>query len=127
MNKRVFLSFLLVAVLLAVIVPLWAFSKDGSPQEETSESDETAQALFADNCGSCHTLAAAGTDGVVGPNLDDRLAPAGPAEGEAITGTESRVLSAIETGLGNGRMPAGILQGQQADQVASYVARVAGQ
>ena len=127
MNKRVFLSFLLVAVLLAVIVPLWAFSRDGSPQESTSESDETAQALFADNCGSCHTLDAAGTDGVVGPNLDDRLAPAGAAEGEAVTGTESRVLSAIETGLGNGRMPAGILQGQQADQVANYVARVAGQ
>ena len=127
MNKRVFLSFLLVAVLLAVIIPLWAFSRDGSPQESTSESDETAEALFADNCGSCHTLEAAGTDGVVGPNLDDRLAPAGPAEGEAVTGTQSRVLSAIETGLGNGRMPAGILQGQQADPVASYVARVAGQ
>ena len=127
MNKRVFISFLLVAVLLAVIVPVWAFSRDGSPQESTSESDATAEALFADNCGSCHTLEAAGTDGVVGPNLDDRLAPSGAAEGEAITGTESRVLSAIETGLGNGRMPAGILQGQQADQVASYVARVAGQ
>jgi cytochrome c2 len=27
--------------------------------------------VFAANCGSCHTLAAAGTNGNVGPNLDD--------------------------------------------------------
>ena len=127
MNKRVFFSFLLVAVLLAVIIPYWAFSKDGSMKEETSASDEVSRDLFVTNCGSCHTLEAAGTDGVVGPNLDKRLAPTGPAEGDAIDGTAGRVISAIETGLANGRMPAGILQGQQADQVAEYVARVAGQ
>jgi len=127
MNKRVFVSFLLVAVLLAVIIPFWAFSKDGSSDEDLSASDEASRDLFVTNCGSCHTLAEAGTDGVVGPNLDDRLAPAGPAEGEAIDGTRDRVLSAIETGLGNGRMPAGILQGEQAVEVSQYVAEVAGQ
>ena len=127
MNKRVFLSFLLVAVLLAVIIPLWAWSKEGSNDEDLSTSDEASKDLFVTNCGSCHTMEAAGTDGVVGPNLDDRLAPTGPAEGEAIDGTKSRVLSAIETGLGNGRMPAGIVQGEQADLVAQYVAEVAGQ
>ena len=30
------------------------------------------------NCGSCHTLYKAGTDGVVGPNLDELLAPPSP-------------------------------------------------
>ena len=127
MNKRVFLSFLLLAVLLAVVIPYWAFSKDGSMEEDMSATDEVSRDLFVTNCGSCHTLEAAGTDGVVGPNLDKRLAPTGPAEGEAIDGTSTRVASAIETGLGNGRMPAGILQGQQAEQVSDYVARVAGQ
>lgn len=29
------------------------------------------KAVFTDNCGSCHTLSAAGTSGTVGPNLDD--------------------------------------------------------
>ncbi len=67
MNKRVFLSFLLVAVLFAVIIPLWAFSKDGSSEEDMSASEEASRDLFVTNCGSCHTLAAAGTDGVVGP------------------------------------------------------------
>ena len=127
MNKRVFVSFLLVALLFVVIVPLWAFSKDGKESEEMAVGSDPSKELFVTNCGSCHTLAAAGTDGVVGPNLDDRLAPTGPAEGEAIDGTKSRVLSAIQTGLNNGRMPAGILQGQQADEVAQYVAEVAGQ
>ena len=127
MNKRVFLSFLLVALLFAVIVPLWAYSRDGSSDQDLSSSDETAQDLFVTNCGTCHTLDAAGTHGVVGPNLDDRLAPTGPAEGEAIDGTKSRVLSAIQTGLGNGRMPAGILQGEQAETVSEYVAKTAGQ
>lgn len=30
-----------------------------------------AKQLFTDNCGSCHTLAAAGTSATVGPNLDE--------------------------------------------------------
>ncbi|MGZ5357225.1 MAG: c-type cytochrome [Solirubrobacterales bacterium] len=126
MNKRVFISLLLVAVLFAVIIPLWAFSKDGSSDADMSAGEEASRDLFVTNCGSCHTLDAAGTDGVVGPDLDARLAPAGPAEGEAIDGTRSRVLSAIETGLGNGRMPAGIVQGEQAELVSQYVAEVAG-
>jgi len=28
--------------------------------------------LFKVNCGGCHTLAAAGTTGTIGPNLDDK-------------------------------------------------------
>jgi cytochrome c oxidase subunit 2 len=31
------------------------------------------QELFAQQCGSCHTLAEAGTEGQVGPNLDEAL------------------------------------------------------
>lgn len=121
MNKRVFVSFALLAALLAVVIPLWAFSKDGSG-EEMSAADEAGKELFVTNCGSCHILEQAGTDGIVGPNLDDRLAsvPGAPVDLE-------RILIAIETGLGNGRMPAGILQGALAVEVSEYVARVAGQ
>lgn len=126
MNKRVFVPFALLAALLAVLIPLWAFSKDGSA-EELSATDEASRDLFVTNCGSCHVLEEAGTDGTVGPNLDDRLASTGPAVGDAVDVTKTRVLSAILTGLGEGKMPAGILQGQQAEQVSDYVARVAGQ
>jgi mono/diheme cytochrome c family protein len=39
------------------------------------------KALFSDNCGSCHTLSAAGTSGSVGPNLDDVGLDAATIEG----------------------------------------------
>jgi len=133
MNKRTFVSFGLLALLLAVVIPLWAFTKDGSMSsspEKVASSDDTARELFQTNCGSCHTLARGGTDGVVGPNLDVRLAPnGGAATPEAAAGTATRVASAIKNGCCAKpyAMPAGILQGSQADIVADFVAREAGQ
>ena len=74
----------------------------------------TAKAKFAETCGSCHTLKAAGTNGMVGPNLD-KAKP-------------SRALVArfIRNGSSDGVMPAGLFQGRDAAAVAAYVARVAG-
>jgi cytochrome c551 len=121
MTKRSFLFFALFFVAFAVAVPFWAISKEGdaaSSAEKVAASDDPSKDLFATNCGSCHTLARAGTDGIVGPNLDDLLG--------GLPGQEERVQTAIEMGV-QGRMPAGILQGEQAKQVADFVARVAGQ
>ena len=131
MNKRVFISFGLVALLLVIVIPLWAFNRDGSESsspEKVAASDEAARELFATNCGTCHTLARAGTDGVVGPDLDERLASAGPAaDAAAVEATQQRVLTAIQQGVGDGAMPAGILEGSNAETVSNFVARVAGQ
>jgi mono/diheme cytochrome c family protein len=68
--------------------------------------------LFASTCGGCHTLAAAGTTGTVGPNLDD-LKP-----------DQATVQAAIQDGPG--AMPANLLTGAQAQQVAAFVAASAG-
>ncbi|MDQ2910133.1 MAG: cytochrome c, partial [Actinomycetota bacterium] len=69
--------------------------------------------LFANNCGVCHALKAAGTSGRIGPDLD-KLEP-----------SRLRVLRAISYGgSGSGVMPARILAGPQATRVAAYVARV---
>jgi mono/diheme cytochrome c family protein len=73
---------------------------------------KTPKQRFAGTCGSCHTLADAGTKGTFGPNLDD-LKP-----------DKARVLRAIATGPGG--MPDGLLDGEQADAVAGYVAAFAG-
>ena len=70
------------------------------------------QDLFASTCGACHTLAAAGTTGTVGPNLDD-LKP-----------DQGTVQSAIQSGPGV--MPPNLLTGAQAQQVAAFVATSAG-
>jgi cytochrome c553 len=84
--------------------------------EHLSEHEEYGKTLFRQQCWSCHTLAAAGARGVTGPNLD-RI-------GEV---TPERVLNAIKNGgTGQGLMPAGLLQGQDAQDVADYVAKVAG-
>jgi len=43
----------------------------------TSEGSQgTGKKLFVQACGGCHTLADAGTNGTIGPNLDDAFAQA---------------------------------------------------
>jgi len=84
--------------------------------KEPTAKEEDGKALFVQNCKSCHTLGAVQAHGVTGPNLDE------------LGGVDKqRVLNAIKKGgTGSGRMPPGLLQGEDADAVATYVAAVAG-
>jgi mono/diheme cytochrome c family protein len=137
MSKRPFVIFGLLVVVLAVLVPIWAFGADGDSENRSGDlpsSLDEGKVLFQTNCGTCHTLYAAGTDGNFGPNLDLLLAPtgapSGPSAGDARKAAKTRVLNAIENGVDSttpGRMPPGILAGQQADEVAEFVGYVAGQ
>jgi len=127
MARKTFVIFGVAAVCLAVLIPAWALSREGSESSspEAVPSDlASSKSLFQTNCGTCHTLYKAGSDGVVGPNLDDLLAPPGPAEPDPKT-IYPRVLSAVNNGVA-GRMPAGILSGEQAEQVSWFVAKTAG-
>jgi mono/diheme cytochrome c family protein len=138
MSKKTFVIFGLLVIFLAVLIPWLAFRSDGDAargaQEIPSDLKE-GQALFQTNCGNCHTLYAAGTDGNFAPNLDELLAPSGPPEGEGsettIKATKKRVLNAVEHGVDStttaGRMPPGILNGEQAEEVAEFVATTAGE
>jgi cbb3-type cytochrome c oxidase subunit III len=99
------------------------------------------EALFKQDCAACHTLAAAGTTGTIGPNLDYAFAQS-RQEGFSDDTIENVVLDQIRLGSGplatyttvkNGKgltpqtpMPAGIVKGQDATNVAAYVASVAG-
>jgi cbb3-type cytochrome c oxidase subunit III len=103
---------------------------------------QAGQQLFTTDCGTCHTLSAAGTTGTIGPNLDNAFA-ASVAEGYPQSTVENVVLDQIRLGSGpiatyttvkNGKgltpqtqMPANIVKGQDAIDVAAYVASVAGQ
>jgi mono/diheme cytochrome c family protein len=138
MSKKTFIVFGLLVLFLAVLIPWLAFRSDGDAArgaQEVPADLKSGQSLFETNCGTCHTLYAAGTDGNYGPNLDVLLAPAGPPEGSTaastIKGTEGRVLNAIENGVDSttttGRMPGGILNQEQAKEVAEFVARTAGE
>jgi cbb3-type cytochrome c oxidase subunit III len=100
---------------------------------------QSGQQLFTTNCGSCHTLQAAGTSGTIGPNLDNAFAAA-VAQGYQQSSIENVVLDQIRLGSGpiatyttNDKftaqtpMPANIVKGADAVAVAAYVASVAGQ
>ena len=102
---------------------------------------QSGQQLFTANCGSCHTLSAAGTSGTIGPNLDNAFA-ADVKQGFPQSAIENAVLDQIRLGSGElatystGKlgsfkvgtpMPANIVKGQDAIDVAAYVASVAGQ
>jgi mono/diheme cytochrome c family protein len=85
--------------------------------EEPTAREEQGKELFIETCKSCHTLDAVNAHGVTGPDLDD------------LGGLDrQRVLGAIKRGgTGQGRMPAGLLEGEDAQDVAIYVSQVAGQ
>ena len=135
MSRRTFVVFGLLVVFLAVLIPWLVFRADGDAAKGAQEVPSglaEGQDLFQINCGNCHTLYAAGTDGNFAPDLDLLLAPSGtPTDEKTIEATEGRVQNAIEEGVDStttpGRMPAGILSGEQAEQVAEFVARTAGE
>lgn len=81
------------------------------------------QQRFQEKCGGCHALAAAGTNGTVGPNLDDAFA-SDRQQGFKESTIEQIVRDQIE--LASGKMPPNLVTGADADAVAAYVAAVAG-
>ena len=116
--------FCILAAICLVVLPFWALqskgSADASPQSSVPKSDRQGLEIFQINCGSCHTLQAAGTDGRIGPNLDQLLAT-GARSPDTVKANYSLVLQTVKHGIG-GRMPKGLVQGQQAQEVARFVA-----
>jgi mono/diheme cytochrome c family protein len=129
MSKRPFFVFGIFALICVVAVPWIALGKNGDQDAATvkvASRDQASKDLFATNCGPCHTLAAAGTDGVVGPNLDELLVPSGINSAESFPANAGRVMQAVTCGV-EGRMPKGILEEEEAKQAATFVAAYAGQ
>jgi plastocyanin len=77
-------------------------------------------------CGSCHALSRAGTSGTQGPDLDDAFAQA-RRDGMNAETVEGVVLKQIGHPRRNSSMPADLVKGDDARDVAAYVAEVAGQ
>ncbi len=129
MNKTPFIVFGIFAAICVLVIPIVALGKEGDENAGTvkvASRDREAQQLFATNCGTCHTLAAGGTDGVVGPNLDILLVPSAVNSDQQFDGISTRVMRAVSCGL-NGRMPRGILEPAEAQEVAKFVAAYASQ
>lgn len=80
--------------------------------------------LFVEKCAACHTLAHANATGSVGPNLDDAFRQ-DRADGVKSTSIQGLVNFWIQYPNSEGAMPAMLYKGQDAQDVAAYVAQVA--
>jgi mono/diheme cytochrome c family protein len=89
-----------------------------------NSQQQEGRELFSRSCAVCHTLAATKSVGRIGPDLDVRVG----ADISTAAGRKALVLSAISEGRarGLGQMPALLYQGKEAQDVASFVAAVAG-
>ena len=116
----------------AVLIAALAATGCGSGGLTPPGDDIRGKELFVGEgqCGSCHTLADAGTKGVIGPNLDDAFRQSridGLGEATIRSVVRGQIDYPIEApNTGSPGMPADLLEGEDADAVASYVAAVAG-
>jgi mono/diheme cytochrome c family protein len=86
--------------------------------------------LFVEGCGSCHALADAGTTGNIGPNLDFAFVQSridGLGENTIQQVVRGQIAyPVVDPPTEAPGMPADIFEGQDAEDVATYVASVAG-
>jgi mono/diheme cytochrome c family protein len=104
-------------ILIPALVIAAAKDTDKAPGGvKLTAADERGRDIFAQRCATCHTLRAANAVGKVGPNLDQLHPP------------KALILDAIQKGRarGQGQMPANLIDGQDAQEVAAFVAKVAG-
>ena len=117
----VVLAFLVLGVAVPAVVIAARGEAEGAVgslrTEEVTMADQRGKELFVQSCAACHNLDAVNARGVQGPDLDELGGV-----------TEERVLNAIKNGgSGQDLMPVNILRGEDAEDVAGYVSKVAGQ
>jgi plastocyanin len=123
---------------LAVIVGVVSAScvLAGCQLKDTGTNVVNGKQLFVQECGACHTLERAGTTGTSGPNLDAAFAQSrvdglGESTFEGMVYTQilhpnrNPQLDPEEPGNVGGSMPAELVKGQDARDVAAYVAYAA--
>lgn len=94
------------------------------PEGESASGESSGGQLFATlGCGSCHTLAAAGTTGTTGPNLTESLAPDDNTQGIEVMIVEPN--SEVVEGYPPNVMPQNYgqqLSREEVHQLAEYLA-----
>jgi plastocyanin len=104
-----------------------ALAVTGCSAKDDNNDVVAGKRLFVQKCGSCHVLNRAGTKGTTGPNLDEAFHQS-LSEDFGEDAVRSVVLKQIlypaRAGSGGetGAMPAKLVTGQQAHDVAAYVA-----
>jgi mono/diheme cytochrome c family protein len=112
---------LITAVAALIALSIAACGEEGISVSTDSPDFEGAE-LFSTHCGGCHTLGAAGTQGTgnrglrtQGPNLDQRS-----------VSYEDALFAIRNGGFSGAIMPQNIVVGDEAEQVARFLAKYAG-
>jgi mono/diheme cytochrome c family protein len=124
MGKRILPRAALCAAIVAAVPALSACGGVKDPQADVVAGKQ----LFVSKCGSCHTLSRAGTKGTTGPNLDQAFQQS-LKEGFGVTAVRGVVYKQILypnrlKNMDGIKMPAKLVSGQDAHDVAAYVASV---
>ncbi len=109
--------------LTAVLVVALLATGCGAVGRVTSGDTSQGKKLFAEKCASCHTLADAKAQGTIGPNLDDAFSS------DKQQGFSQQTMADIVRGqiaYPEKPMPAKLVEGGEADSVALYIAKCAG-
>jgi cbb3-type cytochrome c oxidase subunit III len=111
------------ALLLLGALALLAGCGTGGKASSNGVDQTNGQRLFQSKCGGCHVLAAAGSQGINGPNLDEAFGPS-RKQGFKESTVQNVVLDQIRQP--SPPMPKNLVTGQDAQDVAAYVGAVAG-
>jgi mono/diheme cytochrome c family protein len=125
-----------VALVLGIGVPALVMASNNHSESKKapggvklSNAERRGRTLFAKNCNTCHTLKASRGAGKVGPNLDVLISG---INGSSLAETQKNRVTFIKDAIakgrarGSGQMPAELLDGQDAQDVADFVAKAAG-
>ena len=123
-RRLALVNFILGVIILGIGIPAAVIAsvdaRDDIPEANVSNltaAEKNGRVLFGERCRNCHTLKAANAVAQVGPNLDDLRPP------------KNLVLDAINKGRarGSGNMAAQLVEGEDAEDVAAFVAKAVGQ
>ncbi len=132
-NRFVGVVFTFVAIGFGIALPLALLTGNHSHANaqvggmKLTAAERDGRTLFGEHCGVCHTLAAANAIGKVGPNLD-MLKPSETVVAHTIANgcLPNASSKSDQACLGQGVMPANVVTGVNANDVAKFVAKVAG-
>jgi mono/diheme cytochrome c family protein len=115
---------------LLVLAAMAAVGLGASACGTTTADVENGRVLFIEKCGTCHSMAEAGTTSTIGPDLDAAFAAAREA-GEGGETIEGVVEAQVEFPRPSNddpaiSMPADVVEGQELEDVAAYVGTWAG-
>jgi plastocyanin len=107
---------------LAVVGAALVLSACSTQPEGENANLISGKQLFVQKCGSCHVLSRAGTKGTTGPNLDEAFQQ-GLKDGMKRSGITGAIHGQILHPNREGVMPAKLVTGDKAYDVAAYVAQ----